>query len=714
MIIDKVTLLNFKIYKGLNALSLPVDTERNICIIAGNNGYGKTSFLTSLLWCLYGKLMSDVDEKYRKEIYESGGYKLYCHKLMNRTIASKESERRKIEAELYESPLGSRSQLQEQLSALESFSVSLNIRDVNIPSIPCSYIEIKRTYNVQSNKEIISILVDGLPNELTDEVGPEIFINDFILPKEVARFFFFDAEKIVSLAEMKSIQEKRELSSAYTQVLGIKKYEDLRSNLENIRLRLKRQSASKEDQQKLEAIDTSLEQNKKLTDYKTERISETEEAISQKKAESNKLQEKLIREGSTMTLEEMQKLRETKENLSAEGQAIKQKMAELLDLAPFAIAYKKLEKVYEQVLLESELENTNTSSQYLSNKLNTIKESLIGKEKTLGLTPKQTESIVQIIEHSFTADSIKKISALLEYSPKEKNELNALLQNLRTGYSQRLKELTHSIKLNQSAAGIVTAKLKDAETKASDEVIKEIRKDKTHLDHEIKRLEEDVIDLKAEVLHLTHEMNSLLKMKSELAKNIELDKMERAKDEVSARLINELEDFIRKLKEKKKSSLEQRILVELTRLMHKAEFIAKVKVELVGDLMEVHLLTSDDQEIDKENLSKGEQQLYATALLKALVDESNIRFPVFIDSPLQKFDRTHALNIINEFYPNASHQVVLFPLLEKELSEKEYKELLPRVHSSTIIKNPDRDHSSFINIAPAELFSMHKEVYANV
>jgi hypothetical protein len=38
----------------------------------------------------------------------------------------------------------------------------------------------------------------------------------------------------------------------------------------------------------------------------------------------------------------------------------------------------------------------------------------------------------------------------------------------------------------------------------------------------------------------------------------------------------------------------------------------------------------NDEIIDKDSLSKGEQQLYATALLKALVDESGIKFPVFI------------------------------------------------------------------------------------
>ena len=60
--------------------------------------------------------------------------------------------------------------------------------------------------------------------------------------------------------------------------------------------------------------------------------------------------------------------------------------------------------------------------------------------------------------------------------------------------------------------------------------------------------------------------------------------------------------------------------------------------------------------------------MYATAILNALVEESGIEFPVFIDSPLQKFDSIHSRNVITKFYPSVSKQVVIFPLLGKELS----------------------------------------------
>ena len=128
--------------------------------------------------------------------------------------------------------------------------------------------------------------------------------------------------------------------------------------------------------------------------------------------------------------------------------------------------------------------------------------------------------------------------------------------------------------------------------------------------------------------------------------------------------------------------------------MHKEDFIGKVEVVVNGEDMDIDLYTVDDKLINKDSLSKGEQQLYATSILKALVDESGIQFPVFIDSPLQKFDKSHATKIITEFYPQISKQVVLFPLLYKELTPEEYEVMKPLVNSTYLIKN-DTSYSFF-------------------
>ena len=90
--------------------------------------------------------------------------------------------------------------------------------------------------------------------------------------------------------------------------------------------------------------------------------------------------------------------------------------------------------------------------------------------------------------------------------------------------------------------------------------------------------------------------------------------------------------------------------------------------------------------------------------MKSLVDESGIQFPVFIDSPLQKFDKSHSSKIITEFYPTISRQVVLFPLLHKELTQSEYEMLMPYIGSTTLITN-DTTRSGFKKVDPATLMN---------
>ena len=98
--------------------------------------------------------------------------------------------------------------------------------------------------------------------------------------------------------------------------------------------------------------------------------------------------------------------------------------------------------------------------------------------------------------------------------------------------------------------------------------------------------------------------------------------------------------------------------------------------------------------------------------MRGLVEESQIEFPVFIDSPMQKFDEEHAENIIRYFYPNIADQVILFPLINKEMTRREYKMLLPRVAQTYLIHNVTPDKSEFRACDPKALIDTYTELYA--
>lgn len=715
MQIEKIIVTNFRVYKGTNELNLSVSKKQNVSIISGNNGFGKTSLLTSLVWCLYGKLMVDVDERYRKEISESGGYKRFCEKTMNRlALATSRAYLNQTELDFEHSGDTKIIKSKQEEKDLDSFSVAVRITHLMLPSIPCESVQIKRTYHVHKHEETLEILIDGKTNELTRQVGAEIFIHDFILPKEIAKFFFFDAEKIVSLAEIRSTEEKRGLSQAYGEVLGIKKYIDLKENLENLRLRLRKKSAKAGDSERLEKIRKQIEQNKKLSKHLDERIEEKSDELLSKKMASDKLQERLIREGTSITLDELKEFRQLREHLMEEGSKLKNKFREFMELAPFAIAANKLTAAIRQVEKEQGDGNKKLASALLHRKLTSIKKAIQLNKTKLELNAKKEELLLDLITETLLPEEKERFKTLLSFTPEQQDHFFAIYENIQDSFSKSFRHLIADMKRQQVSYNTVSRKLQDAESKEDDAVIKTVRNDKVQVDQEISSLESELVELKAKRLALQHETNSLESQESELSKLVKLEKTDLAKDETATRLIAELDDFILKLKNRKKASLEKNMLKELNRLMHKRSFVSRVEVVIEGDLIDIELYDSNDQVINKDGLSKGEQQLYATALLKSLVDESNIRFPVFIDSPLQKFDQEHARNIIVDFYPNIAGQVILFPLLEKELNEKEYQWLLPRVGRSFLINNVSQYQSQFHPVQPEKLFNEYRKAREHV
>ena len=54
MKIKKIIHENFRSYKGINKAEFSTNSKQNINLIAGKNGFGKTTFLTSLIWCFMG------------------------------------------------------------------------------------------------------------------------------------------------------------------------------------------------------------------------------------------------------------------------------------------------------------------------------------------------------------------------------------------------------------------------------------------------------------------------------------------------------------------------------------------------------------------------------------------------------------------------------------------------------------------------------------
>ena len=694
MKINKIKLNNFRIYRGLNEIDLRSKKDKNITIIAGKNGFGKTTFLTSLIWCFYGKLMSQVEDKYKLDIRNSGGYEPYLDSLLNRA---------------------------EKLNNdVNTISIEIELADLSIPSIPCKTVSIKREYNFKNSKETLTILIDGDESELTKSVGYEVFINDFILPREIAKFFFFDAEKIVSLAEAKSRSELRSLSKAYSEVLGIKKYEELKKNLESLLVKLNRRGVSELQQERLdELLETEDNLEKRINHNEDKQVDIDQQALVLK-VKSDALQEKLIREGNSITLEELKVMKDRRDDLKQNSQTIKTSLKKLLDLTPLVISGKHLGNLKKQLDSESKVLYGSLDNKIVYRELELFSANLLKSLESLNLENDLGLKIEDKIKASLNRQLDKKDNkitgkVLLDFSEERYREFEAILNNIKSTFLSQFNAIVNDERINRALLNRTLRKIKEAEARKNNHLAKQFRDEKLDADTQIENLTDAKNDLIEELGGLKTKIASHRKVRVEYEKDFNLVETDKKKYEVTKVLLVKVNSLIVKIKQQKKYSLQKSISLGLRKLMHKKDFIANVRVNIIDDVMDIDLLDKNDSIIDKDSLSKGEQQLYATALLKALVDESGIKFPVFIDSPLQKFDKYHSQNIIKEFYPSISEQVVLFPLLEKELSENEYELLKPNLNKAFLIQN--NKGSSILQSIPVDNlfneFKKEKNVYTH-
>ena len=381
-------------------------------------------------------------------------------------------------------------------------------------------------------------------------------------------------------------------------------------------------------------------------------------------------------------------------------------MRNFIDYAPFAITGKLLKETREQIEYDFKLKEAKNDQ---------LSRNLVVSQITSDLmlmfehsTIESAEKSELIIKVQDVLDKYKNEVAdeevLLSVSEQDYEEFIAVYNNLTTTYRAEFEHLADDYRKNKQILERNSRRLSNIQSKEKDELIKDIRSRKNKVEAEIYEKDKEIRQLHETIGEITQELATTSKEVSELSKRVSLDDRDAKKDRVAEQLIDELSTFLVSLKQEKKYSLERRIKTTLNTLMHKEDFIGKVEVVVDGEDMDIELYSVNGDAINKDSLSKGEQQLYATSILKSLVDESGIQFPVFIDSPLQKFDKSHATKIITEFYPHISKQVILFPLLHKELTSDEYEVMKPLVNATYLIQNKVT-HSSFKQVPVNEFIN---------
>ena len=126
------------------------------------------------------------------------------------------------------------------------------------------------------------------------------------------------------------------------------------------------------------------------------------------------------------------------------------------------------------------------------------------------------------------------------------------------------------------------------------------------------------------------------------------------------------------------------MLESFRKLLRKTDLVKSITIDPAT--FETILTGQDGRPLSFDRLSAGEKQLLATSLLWGLARASGRPIPTIIDTPLGRLDSSHRRHIIERYFPNASHQVLLLST-DEEIVGPYYKTLQPFITRSYLLNH---------------------------
>lgn len=680
---SKIEINNFRQYYNNVDVDLETKDDKNIIIIGGKNGYGKTNFLLSIVWCLFGDKISQIDENFKKEIQKEKNYSSFMQQSINWT-AKKEN--------------------------INQFSVSVKISEIELPDLRTidsiiDSIIIKRTFDVSSMSETLSITDCASKVELFDDESDKInFINDYIIPIDAAKFVFFDAEKIAEIANLSIKDEGSFINDALGKILGLDTYESLIEDLEFYINNLKKEGASKNLQEQIinneKAIEISEGQINTLEEENAEKLKEIDDLKKRIREFDNLIS--LHSKKSNSTFDRNTIIIEI-DKLKAKEVELNERFNELSEIIPLAILTGKLEEVKEQLDVQDKNEVSRNSINENSEKIENFIELLFNKP------PEPENSTMSLKDKMFYYEKAQSLSSQLfkengEYTEldfehdlnnSEKSLINDAINLVNTQSKDLFETTIEEFNEVKTKLSDLTKSLNKIDADLEDELILEYSSKKETADFNIAEKNRQIGENNQQIVKLKSDIIRLNQQLVALVKKVDINQQNKLKIQKSQEYIDVLNQFLDEQKNNHKDSLEKTILSELKILLHKlnsepnqSKFIEDVKVTILasGQGMKITLFDQDDNEIRKESLSSGEKQIYISCLIKAILKESIKNLPIFIDTPLGRLDEEHRDSITKKYYPALSEQVVLFST-NSEITPKRYKEISENISKSYLLFN---------------------------
>jgi len=645
MLLTKVILKNYGVFRDEKVFDFTCSEDKPIILFGGTNGAGKTTLFESIILCLYG--MSFFEKKISKKEYEK-----YLSRKIHRFLGTPVSA--------------------------EFASITVEFQFFHQGKVDLYSVNRMWSNDDGQINEKLTISKNDKPLDSVEESQWQSFIEELI-PRGISKLFFFDGEKITKMAEEET--EDVEIKSSFGALLGLDLVEQVQSDLRVHNLRIM-SGNSKEIQEKLDNLSKEKEDSNQKIELLMEKLSSLRtEADSITKTIDN-LEVRISKLGGGYATQR-DKLKEKKAYLEMNLAVIENNIKNLCaGSLPFCIIPNELKQVEEQLEADQELLKKQFEREILYKNFDQIKSDISSAKFWSDfkldsvVKTKITSQIFEMFEEKINSKQYNGGHGVLNFSRLETSNLLNMVDKIKNELPKELeKETIEFSKITDELQKIETAL---ANAPKDDEIGPLISESNSyHQNFGILKAEMDHIEQKIGQEHALIKVINY-KIKTTLSEKY-TDKNASVQAELAEKVQTVLTEYANRLKIKKLQLLEKYLLEAIQTLMHKADFIDKISIN--KETFAITLCRKDQNEIPKDLLSKGEKQMFATAVLWALAKTSGKPLPFIIDTPLARLDLEHRSNLVEKFFPIDSHQVVIFST-DSEIDEKYYPKIKPYVSRS--------------------------------
>lgn len=646
MILERLILRDFRAYRGQHVIELSprvrYRAERPIILFGGLNGAGKTTLMLAIKLTLYGRHalgMGTTKSAYHRFLRES------VHTSPALMIRSNEAF---VEINFVYGKLGDR-----------------------------SHYNVRRSWSVAGRRvhEELSVRHNGRQLSLSDQ-ALQGFLNELV-PIGVSDLFFFDGEKIAELAEDET---GRTLRDAIQQLLGLHLVERLRADLRAYMLRQSANGASQDANDEIEGIQADYDELLAKIDAEQVELGRAQEHLRSLAAEHDRLDLQLSERGGDWGISRdswRAKATELTEELMGTERELRDEIA---GVYPLRLAIKALVPAFEAVATSLNTRAQADANNLLASFAATLKDELDGSAN---------EAIDRLLNAALKP--VPSQETRLDVSHRALGRMEQAIRHAIPESEVRVERLVERIETARRELDSITLRLEQAPDEAAladdvaelAEFAKEIRDaavDVAVRKRELKAHYRLAID-KARLLRDRHAARSALEESAQ-----PLDYAERSR--------HLLKDFRGIKAERAIAELEHEFGSVFQELTRKDDLLASAHIDPLN--FTVTLLNREGRALRKAQLSAGEKQIYAIAMLDALARTSGRRLPVVIDTPLGRLDSQHRSNLVTNYFPRASHQVILLST-DVEVGESFYRTLSPHVSHAFEIRYDAAEHSSCLH-----------------